>query len=59
MDRLVRSRAWVVIIGFGLIGIVAMQVSMLKLNTGIGRAVETVGDARAQQRHAARPRSRG
>lgn len=41
MDRLVRSRAWVVIIGFGLIGIVAMQVSMLKLNNGIGRAVET------------------
>jgi hypothetical protein len=41
MDRLVRSRAWVVIVGFGLIGIVAMQVSMLKLNSGIGRAVET------------------
>ncbi|HVF78397.1 MAG TPA: hypothetical protein VNA28_08870 [Solirubrobacteraceae bacterium] len=41
MDRLVRSRAWVVIIGIGLIGIVAMQVSMLKLNNGIGRAVET------------------
>jgi hypothetical protein len=43
MDRLVRSRAWVVIIGVGLIGIVAMQVSMLKLNSGIGRAVDTVG----------------
>ncbi|MBW3607003.1 MAG: hypothetical protein KY463_01390 [Actinobacteria bacterium] len=42
MDRLVRSRAWVVIIGVGLIGIVAMQVSMLKLNAGIGRAVETM-----------------
>jgi hypothetical protein len=41
MDRLVRSRAWVVIVGFGLIGIVAMQVSLLKLNSGIGRAVET------------------
>lgn len=41
MDRLVRSRAWVVIIGVGLIGIVAMQVSMLKLNAGIGRAVDT------------------
>jgi hypothetical protein len=41
MDRLVRSRAWIVIIAFGLIGIVAMQVSMLKLNAGIGRAVET------------------
>ncbi|HUR85814.1 MAG TPA: hypothetical protein VMY78_10750 [Solirubrobacteraceae bacterium] len=42
MDRLVRSRAWIFIVGFGLIGIVAMQVSMLKLNAGIGRAVETV-----------------
>lgn len=42
MDRVVRSRAWVVIVGFGLIGIVAMQVWMLKLNSGIGRAVDTV-----------------
>lgn len=42
MDRLVRSRGWIVIIAFGLIGIVAMQVSMLKLNAGIGRAVETI-----------------
>lgn len=41
MDRLVRSRAWVVIVAFGLMGIVAMQVSLLKLNNGIGRAVET------------------
>jgi hypothetical protein len=41
MDRVVRSRAWVVIVGFGLIGIVAMQVSMLKLNSGIGRAIDT------------------
>ena len=41
MDRLVRSRGWVLIVAFGLIGIVAMQVSMLKLNAGIGRAVET------------------
>ena len=42
MDRLVRSRGWIVIVGVGLVGIVAMQVSMLKLNAGIGRAVETV-----------------
>jgi hypothetical protein len=42
MDRLVRSRGWIVIVAFALIGIVAMQVSMLKLNAGIGRAVETV-----------------
>jgi cell division protein FtsB len=42
MDRLVRSRVWIGIIAFGLIGIVATQVSLLKLNSGIGRAVQTV-----------------
>ncbi len=41
MDRLVRSRVWIGIVAFGLIGLVAMQVSLLKLNSGIGRAVET------------------
>jgi hypothetical protein len=41
MDRLVRSRVWIGIVAFGLIGIVAMQVSLLKLNSGIGRAVQT------------------
>ena len=41
MDRLVRSRVWIGIIACGLIGLVAMQVSMLKLNSGIGRAVQT------------------
>jgi hypothetical protein len=51
MDRLVRSRAWVVIVAFGLIGIVAMQVSMLKLNSGIGRAVEAA--ATLERRNAA------
>lgn len=40
MDRLVRSRAWIVIIGFALIGIVAMQVSMLRLNSGIANATD-------------------
>ncbi len=41
MDRLVRSRAWVMIVAFALIGIVAMQVSLLKLNSGIGNAVQS------------------
>jgi len=40
MDRLVRSRGWIVIVGLGLIGIVAMQVSLLKLNSGIGGSVD-------------------
>ncbi len=41
MDRLVRSRIWIGIIAFALLGIVATQVSLLKLNTGISNAVQT------------------
>jgi cell division protein FtsB len=40
VDRLLRSRLWIWVIGLALGGIVAMQVSLLKLNTGISRAVE-------------------
>jgi len=40
LDRLIRGRAWVAVIAVALIGIVAMQVHMLGLNAGIGRAVE-------------------
>ena len=42
MDRVVRGRVWIGVIAFSLIGLVAMQVSMLKLNAGIGRAAQTV-----------------
>ena len=41
VDRLLRSRLWIWLIGAALGGIVAMQVSLLKLNSGISRAVET------------------
>jgi hypothetical protein len=41
VDRLLRSRLWIWALGVLLGGIVAMQVSMLKLNSGISRAVET------------------
>ena len=41
LDRLLRGRAWIWVIGCALMGIVAMQVSLLKLNTGISRAVQT------------------
>jgi hypothetical protein len=41
VDGLLRSRAWIVLIAVMLGGIVAMQVSLLKLNAGISRAVET------------------
>jgi hypothetical protein len=40
LDRLLRSRAWIVLVGVGLIGLVFMQVSLLKLNSGMGRDVE-------------------
>jgi cell division protein FtsL len=39
LDRLVRGRAWIALVAVGLMGIVFMQVSMLRLNAGISRAV--------------------
>lgn len=40
IDRLVRGRAWIPVLGLMLAGIVAMQVEVLKLGAGIGRAVQ-------------------
>jgi hypothetical protein len=40
LDRLLRGRGWIALVAIALGGIVAMQVSMLKINAGIGRAVE-------------------
>jgi cell division protein FtsL len=40
LDRLLRGRVWIWLIGLALGGIVAMQVSLLKLNAGISRAVQ-------------------
>jgi cell division protein FtsL len=40
LDRLLRGRAWIALIALALIGLVFMQVSMLKLNAGIGQSVE-------------------
>ena len=48
VDRLLRGRACILIIGLMLGGIVAMQVSLLRLNSGISRAVQTQRHARAQ-----------
>src|SRR4051794_20560025 len=39
LDRLVRGRAWIALIAAGLMGIVFVQVSMLRLNAGISRAI--------------------
>jgi hypothetical protein len=38
LDRVVRGRLWIPLLGVLLVGIVAMQVEVLKLNAGIGRS---------------------
>ncbi len=43
LDRLIRGRLWIGIVAFALIGIVTLQLALLKLNTGIGRALERQG----------------
>jgi hypothetical protein len=48
VDRLLRSRLWIWALGVMLGGIVAMQVSLLKLNSGISRAVETTATLERQ-----------
>jgi hypothetical protein len=40
LDRLIGSRLWIGIVAFALIGIVTLQLGLLKLNSGIGRALE-------------------
>ena len=40
LDRLIRGRAWIPLLGVMLAGIVAMQVEVLKLGTTIGRSIE-------------------
>jgi len=40
LDRLVRGRLWIGLLAFSLIGIVAMQLMVLKLNNGIGATLQ-------------------
>jgi hypothetical protein len=40
LDRIVRGRAWIALLGVMLVGIVAMQVEVLKYGASIGRALE-------------------
>jgi cell division protein FtsL len=40
LDRLIGGRAWIAVIAFALIGIVGMQLWVMKLGVGIGRAVD-------------------
>ena len=48
LDRLLRGRAWIALVACALMGIVFMQVSLLKLNSGISRAV-TAADTLERQ----------
>jgi hypothetical protein len=48
IDGLLRGRSWIWLIGVLLGGIVAMQVSLLKLNAGISRAVTTASTLERQ-----------
>jgi cell division protein FtsL len=48
LDRIVRGRAWIPLLGVLLAGIVAMQVEVLKLNAGIGRSLERATALQAQ-----------
>jgi hypothetical protein len=40
LDRLVASKAWIGLVAFALIGIVTLQLLLLELNTGVGRALQ-------------------
>jgi hypothetical protein len=40
LDRIIRGRVWIPLLGVLLAGIVAMQVEVLKLGAGIGRSIE-------------------
>jgi hypothetical protein len=39
LDRLLRGRVWIALLALGLMGIVFIQVSMLRLNAGISRGI--------------------
>ncbi len=39
LDRLIRGRAWIAIVAFALIGIVTLQLGLLKLNAGMGQSI--------------------
>jgi hypothetical protein len=39
LDRLIRGRSWIALVAFALIGIVTLQLGLLKLNAGIGRTL--------------------
>lgn len=48
IDRLVRGRAWIPVLGVLLAGIVAMQVEILKLGTSLGRSLSQTTTLQSQ-----------
>jgi cell division protein FtsL len=40
LDRLIRGRTWIALVAFALLGIVTLQLTLLKLNASIGRSLE-------------------
>jgi len=53
LDRLLRGRTWIAVVAVALMGIVFIQVSMLRLNSGISRAI-TTGETLSRQNSALR-----
>ncbi|HWX95283.1 MAG TPA: hypothetical protein VNZ01_00405 [Solirubrobacteraceae bacterium] len=51
LDRLIRGRSWIALVAFALIGIVTLQLGLLKLNAGIGHALQR--EASLQRENAA------
>jgi hypothetical protein len=51
LDRLIRGRAWIALVAFALIGIVTLQLGLLKLNAGIGHTLQR--EASLQRENAA------
>jgi hypothetical protein len=48
LDRLIRSRLWIAVLGVMLVGIVGMRVEVLKLGTETGSAVQLAGQLQAK-----------
>jgi hypothetical protein len=48
LDRLIRGRTWIAIVAFALLGIVAMQVAILRLGASIGSDVTQIEHLTAQ-----------
>ncbi len=48
LDRLIRGRVWIALVGAMLIGLVFLQLSLLSLNAGIGTSLEQAQGLEAQ-----------